>query len=186
MRLLLSALLMAATATVSAQNPSSNPKAAQNSVGPGTAVNNLVAHRTVPFSADTCPLTLTSVRFSGPATYMPVSTADQVMEPNLALGFLNSSGKAIHSVAVTARLRVKKDVYALDAAPVDVRLSFAGTQDLDRELDQLATLPLPKNLHSYGVVQVRLDQVIFADGTLWKASKSTACEVGNSRLIATR
>lgn len=154
---------------------------------PRTTVNDGVAHKGVQFSADTCPLTLTSAQLDWPGTYMPVTSAEKVMEPNLALGFQNSSGRAIRTVVVTAALRVKKDVYALDATPVELRLNFAGTKDLNKDLSQLATIPLPKGLHEYGVVQVRLDQVLFADGTMWMASaKQNSCKVRSFGLIAAK
>ena len=187
MKLLLSALLLAAVPAVLAQNPSQTAPAPPMQTQPPITVNDLVAHKGVQLSADACPLTLTSVQLDWPGTYMPVTSAEKVMEPNLALGFQNSSGRAIRTVVVTAALRVKKDVYALDATPVEVHLSFAGTRDLNKELNQLAAIPLPKGLHEYGVVQVRLDQVLFADGTMWKAAaKQNSCRVRSFGLIAAK
>ncbi|HEX4036846.1 MAG TPA: hypothetical protein VHX37_02210 [Acidobacteriaceae bacterium] len=185
MKLLLSALLLAVVPAAFAQGQS-KPSGPDLMSGPRV----MIGPDVVPAQAR-CPLTLTSARLDWPGSYMPVTSADRVMEPSLALGFQNSSGKAVRSVAVTAELRVKKDVYALDATPVDVRLNFAGSRDLNhdlnKDLDQLATIPLPKGLHEYGLVQVRLDQVIFADGSLWKAAaKVNACEVSSFGMIATR
>lgn len=140
-----------------------------------------------PGSQTGCPVVLTSAHLNWPASYLPVSSADKVTEPNLSLGFQNSSGKAIRSVALTAELRVKKDIYRMDATPVSLRLTFAGTNDLDKELSQLATIPLPKGLHEYGVIQVRLDQVFFADGTMWIApSNGKSCSVAGNGLLAAK
>jgi hypothetical protein len=185
MRLFVSVLLLAASTAGFAQiqiTPSA-PSA-------GTAHMEDLGLQAVPLSLPDqtgCPVALTSARLNWPGTYMPVTSAEKVMEPNLALGFQNSSGKAIRSVAITAELRVKKDVYALDATPVELQLSFAGTEDLNKELGQLAMIPLPKGLHEYGVVQVRLDQVLFADGMVWKAPVSAnPCEVRSFGLISAK
>jgi hypothetical protein len=190
MKLLLSALLLAVLPAAFAQNPSdnANQKAGQQARGSGHYVGDLWAHPAPKqLLSNACPLTLTSAQLDWPGSYLPVTSADKVMEPSLALRFQNASGKAIRSVSVTAELRVKKDVYALDATPVELRLSFAGTKDLDKELSQLATIPLPKGLHEYGVVQVRLDQVMFANGSFWMAAASrNPCAVNGNGLIAAR
>ncbi|HEX4064717.1 MAG TPA: hypothetical protein VHZ09_01745 [Acidobacteriaceae bacterium] len=193
MRLFVSALLLAATfsavTAVSAQEyvPPPSPAQAGAGVVEGGFVNDPATHQTVQFSADACPLKLTSAQLHWPAAYLPTSSAEKVAEPSLALGFQNASGRAIRSVAITAELKVKKDVYALDATPVAMRLHFAGTEDLSKTLDQLATIPLPQKMHSFGVVRVRLDQVTFADGGLWKApAGANSCEVGSSGLLAAK
>lgn len=191
MKLLLSALVvLAASAAVPAafaqvQASGANQKAAQQTPDSGHYVGDLTAHNApMQMISGTCPLTLTGARLDLPASYMPVTSADKVTEPNLALNFENSSGKAIRSVAVTAELKTKRNAYALDATPVELRLSFAGTQDLNKELSQLATIPLPKGLHEFGVIQVRLDQVMFADGTMWTAPASrNVCAVGGQSLV---
>jgi len=181
MRLFVSALLLAATlsaATAVRAQEYVPQKSAKNSTGvagmEGLATD-LVAHRAVPWKNVGCPVMLTSAQLNWPASYLPTDSAEKVTEPDLALGFLNSSGRSIRSVGVTAALRVKKNIYALDAAPVELQLRFAGTGDLDKDLSHLTTISLPKGLHAYGVVQVRLDQVVFADGSLWMAPADDSC-----------
>lgn len=185
MRLFVSVLLLAASTAGFAQlqiTPSAPPAGTAHMEGLGLEAG--------PFTSPDqtgCPLTLTRAQLNWPASYLPVTSAEKVTEPNLALEFQNASGKAIRSVAVTAEIRVKKDVYALDATPLELRLNFAGTEDLNKELSQLATIPLPKGLHEYGVVQVRLDQVLFSDGTMWTAPASAnRCEVRSFGLISAR
>jgi len=192
MRLFVSVLLLAALSVAPSlfaqeyerQAPQTSAGAVGGVAGMGGLLN------AVPLSGGgqaACPVVLTSARLNWPASYLPVTSAEKVTEPNLALGFQNASGKPIRSVTITAELRVKRDIYRLDATPLSLRLSFAGTKDLDKELSQLATIPLPKGLHEYGVIQVRLDQVLFADGTMWMAAVSgKSCSVDGNGLIAAK
>jgi hypothetical protein len=131
-----------------------------------------------------CPLTLTSAQLNWPPSYLPVTTAQKVTQPSLALGFRNSSGKAIRSVGVTARFLGKTSVYQLDASSVDVRISFAGADGAKRAAEQLRQLQfqVPDKTHLYGVTRVSLAQVLFADGTLWTPFGHGDCslEVGGT------
>lgn len=160
MKLLFSALLLAASAAAA-----QTPDLQATPLPPG--IN----------AADQsgCPLALTGASLtSAHAGVLPIrSNADNA--GSLDLGFRNQSGKQIRSVSVTAHLRVKTDVYALDATPVDMRLTFSGTDDTDRKADQLTHISLPGRAWLFGVAQVSLDQVIFADGNLWTAPTSSVC-----------
>ena len=138
------------------------------------ALNDLFAHRVWTFPSDGCPLTLTSASVAPKAGYLPVAPRPG-HDGALDLHFRNSSGKVIVSATVTASLRVKTDIYALDASPVDLRLQFAGTKELDRDLEQLRQIPLPDHAYLFGVAQVSLDQVVFADGSVWHAPAASAC-----------
>jgi hypothetical protein len=123
----------------------------------------------LPESQTGCPVTLTSARLNWPASYLPVTAAEKVTEPNLALQFQNSSGKAIRSVSITARFLVKQSVYKLDANAFDLRLTFSGTEAADKAAEQLREIRLPGKMYAYGVTRVSLEQVTFADGTFWMA-----------------
>jgi hypothetical protein len=53
---------------------------------------------------------------------------------------------------------------------------LSGTHDLDKTLDQIQHIVLPKHVYLFGVVRVTLDQVSYADGSLWTAPVSNnAC-----------
>ena len=64
-----------------------------------------------------CPVVLTSAHLNWPASYLPVTSAEKVTEPNLALGFQNSSGKAIRSVSITAQFLGKTEAISSTRAP---------------------------------------------------------------------
>lgn len=124
-----------------------------------------------------CPVVLTSAQLNWPASYLPVTSAEKVTQPNLALGFRNSSGKAIRSVTITARFLGKQSVYQLDASAFDLRLTFSGVDTADDAAEQLREIRVPEKMYAYGVTRVSLQQVLFSDGTFW-----TAFGHGNCRL----
>jgi len=124
-----------------------------------------------------CPVTLTSARLNWPASYLPVTRAEKVTEPNLALGFQNSSGKAIRLVTITARLLGKHDIYQLDADAFDLRLTFPGVDAAGKAAEQLREIRVPATMHAYGVTRVSLEQVLFDDGSLWTAVTHNHCSL---------
>lgn len=127
-----------------------------------------------------CPLQLTSASVAPSAGLLPVGMRNSG-DGALALHFRNQSGKAIRSASITAHLKVKTNVYALDARPLEVQLTFSGTEDRDRQADQLARIALPGRVYLFGVVTVSLDQVTFADGSFWIATPGTdVCKVGGA------
>lgn len=119
-----------------------------------------------------CPLYMQSASVASSAGYLPV-TASQAQNGVLDLHFRNQSGKAITSASVTARVSVKTNIYALDAHTVELRLSFGGTQTVDRDEPQQIQIGLPPHAYLFGVARVTLDQVTYADGTTWTAPASS-------------
>jgi hypothetical protein len=124
-----------------------------------------------------CPVELTSAKLNWPASYLPVTSAEKVTEPNLALGFRNSSGKAIQSVSITARFLGKRNIYQLDASAFDLRLTFSGVDAADKAAEQLREIRVPEKMYAYGVTRVSLQQVLFADGTFWTAFGHGNCSL---------
>ncbi|MGC2618041.1 MAG: hypothetical protein WA414_03315 [Acidobacteriaceae bacterium] len=125
-----------------------------------------------------CPLYLKSASVAPAAELLPVSMRNGG-DGALNLQFRNQSGKAIRFATITAHLKVKTNVYALDARPLEVQLSFSGTRDLDKEADQLTHIALPGHVYLFGVMAVTLDQVTYADGTFWIADRgANSCKVG--------
>ena len=122
-----------------------------------------------------CPVTLTSAHLNGPASYLPVTSAEKVTEPSLVLGFENSSGRPIRSVTITARFLGKQNIYRLDAAAFDLRLTFSGVDAANNAADQLREIRVPNRMYAYGVTRVSLEQVLFADGTFWTAFGHSNC-----------
>jgi hypothetical protein len=125
-----------------------------------------------------CPLYLRSASVAPEGGYLPV-TAQNRQDGVLDLHFHNQSGKPIASVAITAQVNVKTNIYALDAHTLQLRLAMAGTQDLDKTLDQIQHIVLPQHVYLFGVAQVTLDQVTFVDGSVWTASsRNNVCRTG--------
>jgi len=178
MKLLLSALLLAASTAGFAQ-AQATPATAQS---PGILQS--LDLQSVPPSPDQtgCPVVLTQAHLNWPATYMPVTAAQKATEPNLALGFQNPSGKAIQSVSITARFTGKRSKYQLDASAFDLHLTFSGSDSVGKTEEQMREIRLPEKMVAYSVTHIALDQVTFADGTLWTSAGHTNCamNVGSS------
>jgi len=124
-----------------------------------------------------CPVVLTSARLNWPASYLPVTSAEKVTEPNLALGFAISSVQPVRSIVIKARLLVKNNLYQLDANAFDLRLTISGAYAADNAAEQLRELRLPADLHAYGVTRVSLDRVLFTNGDVWSAWPSSRCSL---------
>lgn len=178
MRLFLSALLLlAAFPAASAQNQAS-----------GGPAGDPAAHRISPPGMEPggCPVELTSATVAPKAGYLPVNSRT-AGDGALDLHFRNESGRPIRSASVTAHLQIKTNIYSLDAAPLDLRLTFSGTDDLDWEADQIRNIPLPGHLYLFGVARVALDKVTWADGAIWTAAAGDTCSVsglGSERIEA--
>jgi hypothetical protein len=122
-----------------------------------------------------CPLYLQSASVAPEGGYLPV-TAQTRQDGALNLRFRNQSGKAIAGASITARVNVKTNIYALDAHALELRLTLSGTQDLDKTLDQTQQIALPQHVYLFGVARVTLDQVMYADGSVWNApATSNSC-----------
>ena len=75
-------------------------------------------HADVPQSQAGCPVVLTSARLNWPASYLPVTSAEKVTAPNLALRFQNASGKEIRAVSHEGAVSCQESIYELDASDV--------------------------------------------------------------------
>jgi hypothetical protein len=174
MRLFVSALFLAAAPLALAQNQapvqSLQPDPALQAKIRAQAGQIQVQFQTLMdlMSQTGCPLYLKSASVAPAAGLLPVGTRNN-SDGALNLRFRNQSGKAIRSASITAHLKIKTNVYALDARPLEVQLSFSGTTDLDKDVDQLTRVALPGHVYLFGVATVTLDQVSFADGTFWIA-----------------
>jgi hypothetical protein len=124
-----------------------------------------------------CPLMMTSAHLNWPASYLPVTSAEKVTEPNLALNFRNTTGKPIRTITITAQFLAKKNLYQLDATTFDLRLSFSEVDAADKAAEQLREIRLPQKMYAYGVTRVSLDQVMFADGSFWMAAGHNSCSL---------
>jgi hypothetical protein len=96
--------------------------------------------------------------------------------PGLDLEFRNASGKEIRSIDLSATILVKKTIYDLGyLPPVHLHLTAYGTRNIDSAFAELRRLTLPTQMHPALVDSVRLEQVIFADGSVWTPKTSQYC-----------
>ena len=121
-----------------------------------------------------CPVVLTSAWL---APRLQLLKSDDTSGGNgIDLEFRNASGKAIRSLELSARILVKRSIYDLGyLPPVHLHLSANGTRNIDSAFDDLRRLTLPANLHPAVVDSVRLEQVIYADGSVWTPASSQYC-----------
>lgn len=108
-----------------------------------------------------CPVDFTNVDLKQSARYMPVKQQETGADSRLKFNYKNQSGKQIKSIEVHVVLNVKPSIYDLDATTVTHDMTLIGHSG---EV-------LPLNLFAYGVVRVTLEQVNYADGTVWTPNK---------------
>lgn len=177
MKLFVSALLLAFSSSLLAQNQMAPPP------GPaGVLTLDLEATPVLGMEDQAgCPVVLTGARLTddSKASVFPVMAGD-VPVPRLDLRFQNASGKPIQSVEVTVRLTGKTDKYQLDATSFVFHLTFSGTQGINRTDEQVRQLQLPKGMYPFGMNGVSLERVTFSDGSAWTAGPQTRCRFHNS------
>jgi hypothetical protein len=191
-KLIVSALLVATASAVCAQSQSSSQGyAVLQSDGAAMTPQQKAALQKAQVDLQTvvnrmsqtgCPLYMESASVAPGGGYLPV-TAQNRQEGALDLHFRNQSGKAIASASITTRVNVKTNVYALDAHPLELRLKVDGTQDLDKTLDQMEHIVLPAHVYLFGVAHVTLNQVAYADGTVWTApATNNGCQTAGGSI----
>jgi hypothetical protein len=129
-----------------------------------------------------CPLLLSAASVAAPAGYLPVGQR-RPDDGTLTLHFRNQSGKAIRSAAITATVKVKTNIYALDAHPIALQLTFSGTNDVDLRLNQSTQIALPPRYYLFGLATVSLDHVTYEDGTNWTAPRNNYCGTQAQRIV---
>jgi hypothetical protein len=92
------------------------------------------------------------------------------------LEFLNASGKEIRSMELSATILVKKSIYDLNyLPPMHLHLIATGTQTIDSAFAQFHRLSLPTAIHPALVQDLTLQQVTFADGSVWTGTGDQHC-----------
>jgi hypothetical protein len=183
----LSALMLLATSMCMAQavtprqsaapSPNQNPNAAteyEELPIPSPAMQAEFLRMTERSMQANCPVVLTSA-WLAPRLQL-LKSGDSSSQNGLDLEFQNTSGKEIRSMELSATILVKKTIYDLGyLPPVHVTLTVYGSRNLDSAFNELRRLTLPSNLHPAVVDGVRLEQVIFADGSVWTPKTSQYC-----------
>jgi hypothetical protein len=121
-----------------------------------------------------CPVVLTSV---GLTPYlMSLDTSGGSAGNRLALEFRNMSGKEIRSMEFSARILVKRSIYDLNYLPaIRLYLTAYGTRNVDDTFAQLRQLSLPEGIHPALIEGAALEQVTFADGSVWTPKNNQYC-----------
>jgi hypothetical protein len=121
-----------------------------------------------------CPVVLTSA-WLVPRLQL-LKWGDAANGNGIDLEFRNASGKEIRSIDLSATILVKKSIYDLGhLPPVHLHLTAYGTRNIDSAFDEIRRLTLPSNLHPAVVDGIRLEQVTFADGSVWTAKADKYC-----------
>ena len=179
MKLLLSALLLAALPAGFAQSPAPSDFDAagmQISNGQPSQITSIGPQRH-------CPVFLTAASVDAPARVLPVANTGGFGDGVLKLHFRYQSPLPIKSVSIHAHLRVKTDKYALDAREVDIPFTIAGTKLLDDSREHSIDLDLPPNVYIYGVARVSLNSVTFTTGEVLTPRSPYSCGVnGNANV----
>jgi hypothetical protein len=129
-----------------------------------------------------CPITLTSATLTPRLALLHASSAADSM-PSIDLAFQNTSGKSIRSMNLGAELWVKKSVYDLKAERFELRLTASAAVGSDAAFNYLRHLHLPQSPSPSGIARIDLEQVTFADGSLWTAQKASGCGIGPDQAL---
>jgi hypothetical protein len=130
-----------------------------------------------------CPVTLTSAQLTPYLMLLRASNGSSATEGGLDLQFRNTSGKQIQSMEFQAEFLAKKSMYDLKAVKVDLHLTASGTSSLDKTLDHLRHLPLPQRTNPVVLNSITLEQVTFADGSLWFPAQDNRCGYSPSQAM---
>jgi hypothetical protein len=128
-----------------------------------------------------CPVKLTSAELTPYLLLLQTSNDAPATHGSLDLQFQNASGKGIRSMEFDVQFLARKSIYDLKAVKIDLHLSASGTRSLDKTFDHLRHLPLPLRTNPVVLNTITLEQVTFADGSVWTPEKDNNCDFSPSR-----
>jgi hypothetical protein len=169
MKLVTLALIVASAIGAAAQsNPTKNPGASTipgiTALPPGPIENIGALNLQIG-----CPVTFTDVALKRDAHYMPIKQGEAT-DNSLDFRYKNQSGKQIESISVRVELKVKRNIYDLDAITITRYMTLTGNSG--------EVLPL-KSLLTYGLGSVTLEQVSYVGGDVWTPSTNKNCRYKN-------
>jgi hypothetical protein len=132
-----------------------------------------------------CPVVLTSAGLTPYLMLLHASAGSAETpgrDPGLDLNFRNASGKEIRSMEFDAEFLARKSIYDLNAVKIDLHLTADGTGSVDETFEQLRHLPLPQRSHPVTFQRIELEQVTFADGSVWTPKDDSFCGIGPDRM----
>jgi len=129
-----------------------------------------------------CPVVLTS---AGLTPYMMLlrTSGDAANNGGLDLELRNASGKEVRAMKVSAELFVKKSIYDLDSQRVQLHLTANGTVNMDKTLAQFLHLSLPQQILPTMVEKLTVEEVTFADGSIWTPATDSYCGLVPSPMV---
>jgi hypothetical protein len=119
-----------------------------------------------------CPVDLISAKIDTPARYLPVA-APEGSSGSLDLTFRNATDKKIKSAALKVQVKAKKSIYDLDAYTLTTHLEISGIDVASEQLSRRLPLSVP----AFGVAQVILERVTYADGSIWSRKADSGCRL---------
>lgn len=175
MKLVLSAVLLAAVPAAVAQNPSPDPNqsAAAPAIGSGHYVGDLSAYKVEPQRS--CPVFVTAASV-GPAHYLPTALPDSPQKSMLNLHLQYQSRLDVESVRLTVHVRMKNNKYDLDTTDLEIPVAIHATAWFDRAGEHALQFPLPK-VYFFGVAQVSIDSITFTSGDVWRPQGRQTCGI---------
>ena len=179
--LLLGASMCMAQAVTPPQAATSSPQRNPNSETayevlpiPSPAVQAAIARDMERAMQANCPVVLTSA-WLAPRLQL-LKSGEDADGNGIDLEFRNASGKEIRSMELSATILVKKSIYDLGyLPPLHLSLTADGTRNIDSAFAELRRLSLPTEMHPALVDSVRVEQVTFADGSVWSPKGNQFC-----------
>lgn len=129
-----------------------------------------------------CPVVLTSAMLT-PYLMLLHTSGDAANNGGLDLEFRNASGKGIRSMEFSAEILVKKSIYDLNSLRVHLHLTADGTASMDKAFAQFRHLSLPQQIHPTMVERITVEQVTFADGSIWTSRTDSYCGFAPSQTL---
>jgi hypothetical protein len=127
-----------------------------------------------------CPVVLLSAVIATPARYLPVDDATrEANSGSLNLKFKNMSDKKIEAAALKVEVKVKRSIYDLDSLTLTLHLELSGIDVASDELSRAIPLRVP----AFGLGQVVLQQVTYADGSTWSPMTENACRLSGPSAV---
>ncbi len=124
-----------------------------------------------------CPVVLTSAWLTPYLMLLRDGAAKPDDSGGIDLHFRNASGKAIRSMELDAVFLAKRTIYDLNGVKITLHLTATGTESIDNTFEHLRHLPLPAKTNPVLVDRMTLEQVTFADGSVWTSKDDGFCGI---------
>ena len=130
-----------------------------------------------------CPVVLTSAWLTPYLMLLRAGSAPLDDSGGIDLRFRNASGKEIRSMEFDAVFLAKKSIYDINGVKITLHLAATGTDSIDDTFEHLRHLSLPERTNPVLVDNVTLEQVTFADGSVWTAKSDGFCGFAPSQTL---